>query len=142
MLVLTEVFLKPILIQNGYTNIKDYVNKKETIGKIFYKEFLDNDYLLNLLREVNVIISHCGAGIVIESIMNKNKPYIMPRKKILNEHVDDHQIELYDYLIAKKLAINFENSKNFEKTSPKNNLFDKNNKNINQYIINYINSNS
>lgn len=47
-----------------------------------------------LVQQARLVISHCGEGTLLLLDAN-SKPYILvPRKRCLKEHVDDHQIEL------------------------------------------------
>lgn len=128
-----QIIPKPILIQYGHTNIKKFdLNDKE----IIYEKFIDNEKILSIIKDVEVVIAHCGAGIILETLSNKKKAYIIPREKKNDEHIDDHQIELYNYLLEKKLILTFNDLRN------KNIQIDEfqfiNNNNINNYIKDYI----
>jgi len=85
-----------VICQVGHT---DYKNKNFKVIK-----FLEKKKFNDLIRKSNIFISHAGAGSVIDSIQNKKIPILLPRKKKFNEHIDDHQIELYERLLKKKLA--------------------------------------
>lgn len=89
--------IKPIVIcQVGYTK---YSNKNFKILK-----FIDKHLFNKFVRDSDIFISHAGAGSVIDSINNKKIPILLPREKKYNEHVDDHQIDLYYKLLKTKLA--------------------------------------
>lgn len=128
-----DLLPKPILIQYGHSIIKN-VNRFN--DQIEYKKFIDNKNVLLIMKEVDVIVAHCGAGIILEALSNEKKPYIVPRKKKFDEHIDDHQTELYELFIEKNLIFDLNDLQNNNKK-----LFNKNsinNKNINDYIKNYI----
>ena len=73
-----QIIPKPILIQYGHTNIKKFdLNDKE----IIYEKFIDNEKILSIIKDVEVVIAHCGAGIILETLSNKKKAYIIPREK-------------------------------------------------------------
>lgn len=86
-----------VICQVGHT---DYKNSHFKIVK-----FLEKKKFNDLIKKSDVFISHAGAGSVIESIQNRKIPILLPRKKKFNEHIDDHQVELYDKLIKKKISI-------------------------------------
>jgi uridine kinase len=46
------------------------------------------------IEESNLIITHAGTGVIINAIKKQKKVIGIPRLKIYNEHVDDHQIQL------------------------------------------------
>tara|TARA_B100001057_G_C22607887_1_gene855409 strand:- start:40 stop:516 length:477 start_codon:yes stop_codon:yes gene_type:complete len=128
-----DLLPKPILIQYGHSIIKNF-NKYN--DQIEYKKFIDNKEVLLIMKEVDVIVAHCGAGIILEALSNEKKPYIVPRKKKFDEHIDDHQTELYDLFIEKNLIFDINDLQNNNKK-----LFNKNsinNKYVNDYIKNYI----
>lgn len=128
-----QLIPKPILIQYGHTDIKKL---KLDYKEIFFEKFIDNEEILLMIKNVEVVIAHCGAGIILETLSNKKRAYVIPREKKNGEHMDDHQIELYNYLLKKNLILKFSDLKN------KNNQIDKfhfiNNDDINKYIKNYI----
>lgn len=128
-----DLLPKPILIQYGHSIIK---NVNQYNDQIEYKKFIDNKNVLLIMKEVDVIVAHCGAGIILEALSYEKKPYIVPRKKKFDEHIDDHQTELYDLFIEKNLIFDLNDLQNNNKK-----LFNKNsinNKNVNDYIKNYI----
>jgi len=128
-----DLIPRPILIQYGHTNIKKL---KLNNNEVFYEKFIDNEKILLLIKDVEVVIAHCGAGIILETLSNKKRAYIIPREQKNGEHIDDHQIELYNYLLKKNLILKFSDLKN------KNNLINEfrfiNNDNIDKYLRNYI----
>ena len=61
-----------------------------------------------LVKKARLIIAHCGEG-TIDLLSKINKPFLLvPRSVELNEHVDDHQIELANAL--QEQGINVANS--------------------------------
>ena len=42
----------------------------------------------------DVVICHAGAGAMLHVLESGKTPIVMPRRRIYNEHVDDHQLEL------------------------------------------------
>jgi len=89
-----------VICQVGYT---DYTNKNFEIIRFMEKKLFNN-----FVRNSNLFISHAGAGSVIDSINNNKIPILLPRDIKYNEHVDNHQIELYKKLLEIQLASPFE----------------------------------
>ena len=85
-----------VICQVGYT---DYTNENFHIVK-----FLEKKNFNELVKKSSLFISHAGAGSVIDSIINKKIPILLPREKKFNEHIDNHQIELYHKLTKINLA--------------------------------------
>ena len=78
-----------IIIQKGYgeyipINYKKFENKI----KIQISEILNN--FENVIKSSELIISHGGAGIILESLKNKRKVIVC----VNDELMDNHQVEL------------------------------------------------
>lgn len=75
-----------VYLQIGYT-IED-VKYCKVINHLSHSDFL------NMLSDCTTFISHTGIGVTLDA-MRLNKPLIsIPRSPNLNEHTDDHQLEL------------------------------------------------
>jgi UDP-N-acetylglucosamine transferase subunit ALG13 len=62
--------------------------------------FTDRDSLNKMMEECDVVITHGGAGSMIESI-NQLKPVIVYNRLYkYNEHINDHQLELSTKLMS------------------------------------------
>lgn len=84
---------KPILYQYGYSK------KIDTNVKYFKQiDFLTLDEYYLTLKNSNFFISHLGAGSLINSIKFNIKSIFLSRRFKNNEHIDDHQFELFEYL--------------------------------------------
>lgn len=108
-----------VICQIGHT---DYRNQEFKIIKFTEKKLFNQ-----LVRKSDLFISHAGAGSVIDSINNKKIPVLLPREKKYNEHVDNHQVELYKKLLEIKFASSFKQiyklkNKEFEILKPKKKL--------------------
>jgi UDP-N-acetylglucosamine transferase subunit ALG13 len=57
-------------------------------------DFLRPGEFLETLRRASLVICHGGAGSIINVLQLGQMPIVMPRRKDLGEHVDDHQREL------------------------------------------------
>lgn len=56
--------------------------------------FMENTKLNELYLRADVIITHAGAGSMIQAIKNNKKTIVCPRLTKYGEHLNDHQIEL------------------------------------------------
>jgi len=84
---------KPILYQYGHS--KKIENSNSQVNQI---DFLSlNDYYATI-KNSKLFISHLGAGSLINSIKFDIKSIFLSRRAIYDEHIDDHQYELYYYL--------------------------------------------
>jgi beta-1,4-N-acetylglucosaminyltransferase len=60
-----------------------------------YFDFVDNDEdILRLFKEARIIISHAGAGTLLNALNFRKPIIVVPRQKVFGEHVDDQQLEL------------------------------------------------
>ena len=84
---------KKIIIQKGYGTYLP-INYKKYENKIFIEvhEILNN--FENIIKNSDIIISHGGAGIILESLKNKRKVLVC----VNDELMDNHQIELVSTL--------------------------------------------
>jgi UDP-N-acetylglucosamine transferase subunit ALG13 len=57
------------------------------------------DEVVELVRRARVVVTHAGVGSVMLALSNGKRPVVMARLRRLDEHVDDHQLEL-----ARRLA--------------------------------------
>lgn len=82
---------EPIFIQTG--NNPDF-----HASHCEQQSFLPMSQFEALLRDSSLIISHGGAGTLINILRAGRVPVVMPRRQRYAEHVDDHQIELIQAL--------------------------------------------
>jgi len=59
-----------------------------------YSQFLSPAEVRGKTRWADIIVSHCGAGSIINALSNRKALILIPRLKKFNEHTDDHQLEL------------------------------------------------
>lgn len=78
---------------------------------IEYAKFLDSKELEKKIKWADIIVSHAGAGSIIDLLTSDKKFVLFPRLKKFGEAVDDHQIELCK-AFGKKYGIKYtENEK-------------------------------
>ena len=91
------------------------------------------------LNNSRVVITHAGAGTLLQCMESNIVPLVMPRRYELHEHLNNHQLEILNEFSKKNLCINIDkmkrkeilnilnNKPNFTRTnfSPKNLLLKK-----------------
>jgi UDP-N-acetylglucosamine transferase subunit ALG13 len=97
-----------------------------------YFEFIDNEGMTELLNTARIIVSHSGAGTILDLIRLKRPFIAVPRLKIFNEHIDDQQIELAEVVSESYNIVSIYDIENLENalinfnpspiTSPRKNL--------------------
>jgi len=70
-----------------------------------WKKFLTPIELEKKIKGCSLVITHGGAGSIINSLKNKKPVIVVPREKKFNEHVNDHQIELAEKLEEEKKVV-------------------------------------
>jgi len=95
-----------IIVQAGHT-----IYQSKTM-EIF--DFVTKDELTRLYKQSDMVITHAGAGSMVQGIKEKRKMIVFPRRSKYGEHVNDHQVELatkfadLDYLEIYKEGDNIE----------------------------------
>jgi len=80
-----------------------------------WKKFLTPSELQKKISESSLVITHAGAGSIINSLKNGKKTVVVPREKKFKEHVNDHQIELAEALDKEKKVLICRNLENLGK---------------------------
>lgn len=60
--------------------------------------FIEMDKIVNLYQEANIIVSHAGAGSILDALKYGKSIILVPRLKKHREHIDDQQLELSEAL--------------------------------------------
>lgn len=79
-----------VIMQTGYTNYEPKNTK--------WAKFFDIDEINDFYNKADIIISHAGAGTLINCLSIGKKIIVVPRFKKFNEHIDDQQLELAEAL--------------------------------------------
>lgn len=58
-------------------------------------KYTTNEQMANFIDQAEIIICHAGTGTVIGALEKGKKVIIFPRLKKFNEHLNDHQMDLY-----------------------------------------------
>lgn len=85
---------QPILIQRGYSN---YIPQN---AKSF--DFVPYDQAVEYIRTSDLVISHAGIGTIILCQKIGTPLIIVPRRKELGEHFNNHQLEIIEVLKNRK----------------------------------------
>ncbi len=86
-----------IFAQTGNSNYKPL--------RFPFKDFLDAKEYDDKMQWCDLVISHGGAGTIINALLKKKPLVIVPRMQRFNEHTNDHQVDLAMALDAKGKAI-------------------------------------
>ncbi len=84
----------------GQTGNSDYEPKN-----FAFKKFLDEKEFEEKFGWTDMIISHGGAGTIINAMLNRKKLVIVPRLKKFGEHTNDHQLDLAKALEEEGMAL-------------------------------------
>ena len=61
-----------------------------------YIDFMSQNEFDKKIEEADLIITHAGTGVIVNSVKKGKKVIGVPRLSKYGEHVDDHQIQLID----------------------------------------------
>ena len=75
-----------VFAQSGYS---DYEPKNYR-----FKNFLDRDEFIRVMRECDKVITHGGTGAIIGAVKQGKKVIALPRLAKYGEHVDDLQLQI------------------------------------------------
>ena len=66
--------------------------------------------LTQAMQEADVVVAHAGVGTALAAFEVGACPLLIPRRHALNEHVDDHQIQIADELVKRNLVVSLDAS--------------------------------
>lgn len=81
---------RPVIVQCGHTPFSS--------PHLEVRNFVENEEFLRLLDAAVLVISHAGAGTIIQAVRAGHVPVVMPRLARFGEVLDDHQLELAEAL--------------------------------------------
>ena len=73
------------------------------LAGVLTKNYFSFQQMQNFLKQADVIICHAGLGTIIQALSFGKKPIVVPRQKRFGEHVNDHEVEMTQFLAKKKL---------------------------------------
>lgn len=120
------------IIQSGYT-------KYEVKGAECY-DFIPFNRMRGYIRNSSIMITHGGVGSIMDALSFDKIPIVVPRRKELNEHSDDHQMQITKEMEKQELIIpvyNINDLENAIKRAKK--LKRRRRRKKNSKILNFIN---
>jgi len=57
-------------------------------------DFIPFDKMRKYIKDSSVVITHGGVGSIMDALSFDKTPIVVPRRKELNEHSDDHQMQI------------------------------------------------
>lgn len=67
--------------------------------------FETNAVIDRLYREADIIVTHAGAGSIIQALAHGKIPVVVPRQKKYGEHINDHQYDLAQAMSRRGKAV-------------------------------------
>ncbi len=126
-----------IVVQTGRTKLKP--------KNCEWFDFLPEEEFQKYLKEARIVITHAGVGLIVDAVKAKKPVIAVPRRKELNEHVDNHQFQIAremekegKLIVCEDVSILKECIKKAEKI--KNRGLEKKERKISQIIEKYINN--
>lgn len=87
-LIESGIISEDVFVQYGYSDAPQIAEGKS---------FLTKEEMHEKMEQADLIIMHAGSGMIVESQKMAKRIVVVPRLKIFDEHVDDHQFEIADY---------------------------------------------
>lgn len=95
-----------VIMQIGHTDYEPENTK--------WFKFIDIDEIMNFYKSADVIVSHAGAGTLLDALSFEKPIIAVPRMKKFGEHIDNQQIELAEALDSSNKALAVYNIENLE----------------------------
>jgi UDP-N-acetylglucosamine transferase subunit ALG13 len=91
---------EPVSVQAGCTSVRP--------GQFEVAQTVSPDEVTGLAAERRLIVCHGGAGLIATALKCGRKPVVLPRRRDLGEHVDDHQVVMTARLSALGLVLSLD----------------------------------
>jgi len=126
-----------IIVQSGFTKFKSkYLN---------LTPFFEQTILEDLYKKAEFIVCQAGIGSIMMGLKNNKKIISIARKRIYNEHIDNHQEDILTSFSKQKLVLKWDDKNNLMSQinllpgfTPRKYQFSE--EQISKEIINFINS--
>ena len=102
-LLTKELTEEKFIYQYGHAKINQVIPKNLLIRKFITKE----EFEYNLLNSSNVI-THAGAGTLLQCFEKNVIPFVLPRRVEFKEHLNNHQLDILDEFEKQNLCVNIE----------------------------------
>ena len=90
-----------VVVQHGHTRAR-----RELLN-VSWLEFVSYEELVALMRRASTVACHAGVGTIMTALSLGKIPLVMPRLRELNEHVDDHQLQIAAALAKRGLVVSY-----------------------------------
>ncbi len=77
---------------------------------IAVKPAMPSEELAAEMAKADVVVTHAGVGLALLALSTGHCPVVIPRRKALGEHVDDHQVQVATMLASRGLAVTCEST--------------------------------
>lgn len=67
--------------------------------------FVPHRALLERFHEADCVVTHAGCGSIRDALSAGHVPVVVPRRRHLGEHIDDHQLDLWRALAADEAIV-------------------------------------
>jgi len=84
--LLSEKKIEDVIIQSGYTTYK--------VKGAKCCDFIEFEKMQKLLKDCDFLITHGGVGSITDALNYGKTTIVVPRRKELNEHSDNHQLQI------------------------------------------------
>jgi UDP-N-acetylglucosamine--N-acetylmuramyl-(pentapeptide) pyrophosphoryl-undecaprenol N-acetylglucosamine transferase len=98
-LVLPLAADEQLVVQHGHTPARPGWDGVRWI------DFAPRDEVVEYMRAASAVICHAGVGSIMTALLARKLPVVVPRLRSLDEHVDDHQLQIARELHSRRLAI-------------------------------------
>lgn len=79
-----------------------------------YKPFVEGDEFNEYLNACSVLITHGGAGTIVNALKKNKRVLAVPRLKKYGEHVDDHQLQILGEFESSGMIVVCHDGESFE----------------------------
>jgi UDP-N-acetylglucosamine transferase subunit ALG13 len=87
----TGIISEEVIVQSGYTQFKsDYLKMLP---------FISPQEMEDYIKEARIVITHAGTGSLVQPVKMEKLVIAIPRLFEKNEHVDDHQLEIFNKFV-------------------------------------------
>lgn len=125
-------------------NKYNFMVQKGNSDLVFNQEFTFDYDIVKYVSQADLIITHAGVGSIMKALEYNKSIIVVPRLEKYGEHVNDHQLQMCDYVSKNNFGAVCHNISQLEdliltEKFEKRNSFISNNKHFNQQLINLIN---
>lgn len=92
-----HVFDDEVIMQTGFSNYHPKNCK--------YADFFSHDEMQHFVEDARIVITHGGPSSFIMPLQVHKIPIVVPRLKMFNEHVNDHQLDFARQVATRKKNI-------------------------------------